>query len=520
MSSRITLAQIVDNITQLSAAVKPAGFIYDFLTCFGLPKATIARLKGAGGVNVAKKAGCTLLKTKVYFEPLRADLLKAATPMQAIEAAQKDSRIAANKPRFLIATDFKTLAAFDTKRRDTVEFPIGDLHEHYTFFLPLAGMEKSSVHAEAEADVKAAENMAKLYDLIRADNPMSQEPAEGRFDDITIFTTEDGQTRVEVRFQNENVWLTQRLMAELYECSLSNVSLHLTNIYVERELAPEATIEESSIVQTEGGREVTRKVTFYSLEAIIAVGYRVQSARATQFRTWATDRLKDYILKGFAIDSVRFKQGSKFDQRYFQELLEEVREIRASERMMYQKITDIYATAADYSPNTAAAERFFATVQNKLHFAITGHTAAEIIVERVDSKHPSMGLTNWKKSPGGKILKTDIGTAKNYLKADELKTLNHIVDMYLDHAEFQASRGRLMNMADWEVRLDAFLQFNEQDILTDKGRVSHAIALALAEKAYATFRVEQDRRYESDFDRVVKSLPSPTTKPKMRKPDA
>ena len=346
---------------------------------------------------------------------------------------------------------------------------------------------------------------------------MSQEPAPDRFDDITIFTTEDGATRVEVRFQKENVWLTQKLMAELYECSTDNVGLHLKNIFAERELDPAATTEESSIVQNEGGREVSRKVIFYSLEAIIAVGYRVSSPRATQFRTWATDRLKDYILKGFAIDKERFKRGSRYDQSYFMELLEEVREIRASERMMYQKITDIYATAADYSPNTAAAERFFATVQNKLHFAITGHTAAEIIAERADARHPSFGLTSWKKSPGGKILKTDIGTAKNYLKAEELKTLNHIVDMYLDHAEFQASRGRLMKMADWETRLDAFLQFNEQEILQDKGRVSHAVALALAEKAYATFRVEQDRRYESDFDRVVKSLPKPKAKPSAKK---
>ncbi len=346
---------------------------------------------------------------------------------------------------------------------------------------------------------------------------MSQEPTEDRFDDITIFTTEDGATRVEVRFQKENVWLTQKLMAELYECSLSNISLHLTNLYAERELDPKATVEESSIVQNEGGREVTRKVVFYSLEAIIAVGYRVSSPRATQFRTWATDRLKDYILKGFAIDKERFKRGSRYDQSYFMELLDEVREIRASERMMYQKITDIYATAADYSPNTAAAERFFATVQNKLHFAITGHTAAEIIAERADAQHPSFGLTSWKKGPGGKILKTDIGTAKNYLKADELKTLNHIVDMYLDHAEFQASRGRLMKMADWETRLDAFLQFNEQEILQDKGHVSHAVALALAEKAYATFRIEQDRRYESDFDRVVKSLPKAKPAAKKKK---
>ena len=275
--------------------------------------------------------------------------------------------------------------------------------------------------------------------------------APERYDDITIFTTEDGQTRVQVRFQNENVWLTQKLMAELYECSLSNVSLHLTNIYAERELDPAATIKESSIVQSEGGREVTRRVTLYSLEAIIAVGYRVSSPRATQFRTWATDRLKDYILKGFAIDKERFKHGTRFDQHYFEELLEEVREIRASERMMYQKITDIYATAADYSPNTAAAaERFFATVQNRLHFAITRHTATELIAERADATHPTMGLTNWRKGPRGKVLKGDIGMAKNYLKADELKTLNHVVDMYLDHAEFQASRGRLMKMADWE----------------------------------------------------------------------
>ena len=349
----------------------------------------------------------------------------------------------------------------------------------------------------------------------RMTTPMKPDPEEPeRYDDITIFTTADGQTRVAVRFQNENVWLTQKLMAELYECSTDNIGLHLKNIFTERELEEKAVTEESSATAADGKNY---RMKFYSLEAIIAVGYRVSSPRATQFRTWATDRLKDYILKGFAIDKERFKRGTKFDQRYFEELLEEVREIRASERMMYQKITDIYATAADYSPNTAAAERFFATVQNKLHFAITRHTAAEIIAERADAKHPTMGLTSWKKGTGGKILKTDIGTAKNYLKADELKTLNHIVDMYLDHAEFQASRGRLMKMADWESRLEAFLQFNEQEILQDKGRVSHAVALALAERAYATFRVEQDRRYESDFDRVVKSLPKPKAKPSGKK---
>jgi hypothetical protein len=332
-----------------------------------------------------------------------------------------------------------------------------------------------------------------------------------RFDNITIFETEDGKTRVEVRFEHENVWLTQKLMAELYECSTDNISLHLKNIFADKELDESAVTEDSSVTAADGKNYRTR---LYSLEAIIAVGYRVQSPRATQFRTWATNRLKDYILKGFAIDSARFKHGTRFDQRYFEELLEEVREIRASERMLYQKITDIYATAADYSPNTAAAEQFFATVQNKLHFAITGLTAAEIIAERADADRPSMGLTTWRKAPTGKILKTDIGIAKNYLRSDELKDLNHIVDMYLDHAEFQASRGRLMKMRDWAERLDAFLQFNEQEILQDKGKVSHAVAVALAEKAYEAFRVEQDRCYESDFDRLVKNIPKTKRSPK------
>ena len=292
---------------------------------------------------------------------------------------------------------------------------------------------------------------------------MSQESQPPRSDNITIFETEDGRTRVEVRFDHENVWLTQKLMADLYECSADNISLHLKNIFADKELDPATTTEESSVVQKEGKRHVVRPVTFYSLEAIIAVGYRVQSPRATQFRTWATNRLKDYILKGFAIDSERFKHGSRFDRRYFEELLEEVREIRASERMVYQKITDIYATAADYSPNTAAAEKFFATVQNKLHFAITGQTAAEIIAARAAAGHPTMGLSTWRKAPKGKILKTDIAIAKNYLRPGELKSLNHIVDMYLDYAVLQASRGRLMKMRDWTIKLDAFLQFNEQE---------------------------------------------------------
>jgi len=323
---------------------------------------------------------------------------------------------------------------------------------------------------------------------------------------VTIYQTEDGKARVEVRFEHENVWLTQKLMAELFECSADNVSLHLRNIYDSGELSEQATTEESSVVQAEGHRRVKRPVTYYSLEAIIAVGYRVNSVRGTQFRTWATARLKDYILKGFAIDSDRFKHGTRFETRYFDELLEEVREIRASERMAYQKITDIYATAVDYSPSSVEAERFFATVQNKLHFAITGHTAAEVVASRADSRKPHMGLTTWRKAPSGKVLPSDVGVAKNYLGRDEILSLNRIVTMYLDYAEVQASRHRSMYMRDWTVRLDAFLKFNEHDMLTDHGKVSHEVAMALAQKEYQVFRVQQDRAYVSDFDRAVKQV--------------
>ncbi|MBI3013452.1 MAG: virulence RhuM family protein, partial [Elusimicrobia bacterium] len=229
-------------------------------------------------------------------------------------------------------------------------------------------------------------------------------------------------------------------------------------------------------------------------------------ARGTQFRAWATERLKNYILKGFAIDKDRFIKGSKFDAKYFDELLEEIREIRASERMVYQKITDIYATAIDYSPHTAETEKFFAAVQNKLHFAITGKTAAEIIASRVNKDKPHMGLTSWRKAPKGKILTSDISIAKNYLQKEEIKKLNHIVDMYLDYAEFQASKGRLMRMHNWAEKLDAFLKFNEQEILRDKGKISHEVAVVLAEKQYESFRTEQDRTFESDFDREVKKF--------------
>ena len=320
---------------------------------------------------------------------------------------------------------------------------------------------------------------------------------------ITFYETKNGKIRIEVRFEYENLWLSQKLMAELFECSTDNISLHLKNIFASGELDRDSVNEEYSVTAADGKNYRTM---FYSLEAIIAVGYRVNSDRGTQFRIWATDRLKDYILKGFAIDTDRFKYGTRFDTRYFEALLEEIREIRASERMVYQKITDIYATAADYSLHTAATEQFFATVQNKMHYAITGNTAAEIIVNRANKDNPHMGLTSWRNSPTGKVLKSDIKVAKNYLNIKELKTMNHIVDMYLDYAELQASRGRLVKMKEWEKKLNAFLQFNDFEVLQNKGRISREVAYALAEKEYQVFRVKQDEEYLSDFDKAIKQL--------------
>lgn len=320
---------------------------------------------------------------------------------------------------------------------------------------------------------------------------------------VAIYETDDGKVKIEVLFSEDNLWLTQKLMASLFECSTDNISLHLKNIFAEKELLANQVIEEYSATAADGKKYKTRH---YSLEAIIAIGYRVNTQRGTQFRIWATDKLKNYILKGFAIDKDRFIKGSKFDARYFDELLEEVREIRASERMVYQKITDIYATSVDYSVHTAETEKFFATVQNKLHFAITGKTAAEIIDTRANDKSANFGLTTWRKAPKGKILKSDVGIAKNYLNKDELKKLNHIVDMYLDYAELQASKGKTMYMKDWAEKLNAFLQFNEQEILKEKGKISHQVAIALAEKKYERFRKIQDRNYISDFDNEVKKL--------------
>ena len=324
-----------------------------------------------------------------------------------------------------------------------------------------------------------------------------------KYNEIAVYETEDGKIKINVLFENENLWLTQKLMAQLFECSVDNISLHLKNVFAEKELDKNSVVEEYSTTAKDGKKYKTKH---YSLEAVISVGYRVNTSRGTQFRIWATDKLKRYILKGFAIDKDRFIHGPRFDARYFEELLEEIREIRASERMVYQKITDIYTTSIDYSVDTVETERFFATVQNKLHFAITGKTAAEIVVSRIDESKENMGLTTWRKAPKGKIYKSDVIIAKNYLQKEELKKLNHIVDMYLDYAEFQASKAKPMYMRDWAEKLNAFLQFNEEEILTNSGKVSKEVAHQLAFNKYEKYRVKQDKNYISDFDNVIKQL--------------
>jgi len=333
---------------------------------------------------------------------------------------------------------------------------------------------------------------------------------------IAFYQSSDGTVNIEVLYAEENIWLTQKKMAELFDCSPDNISLHLKNIYADCEISQDATTEEFSVVQKEGAREVNRKTLFYSLEAIIAVGYRVNSERGTQFRQWATGILKNYIHKGYALDSNRMKYGSRFSTRYFDELYEEIKDIRTSERMIYQKITDIYATAIDYSPKAFESKQFFATVQNKLHFAITGKTAAEIVQSRVSSEKNKMGLTSWRRSPEGKIMPSDVVIAKNYLDKKELTHLNRIGNMYLDYAEMQAVRGKVMMMKDWIEKLNAFLQFSEYEILMNAGKVSHEVAEVLALGEYEKYRAIQDKNYISDFDREVKKLLASRKKNKAR----
>ena len=324
--------------------------------------------------------------------------------------------------------------------------------------------------------------------------------------EFLIFTTRAGENGIEVRVEDETVWLTQKLIAELFQVTVPTINEHLDNIYKQKELTREATVRKFRIVQTEGSRQVGRNTDFYNLDAIISVGYRVNSLRATQFRQWATGILRDYSIRGYVLDKERLKNGSFFSKEYYENLLAEIREIRASERKFYQKITDIYATAMDYRADAEITERFFATVQNKLHYAIHGHTAAELIVKRADSSKAHMGLTSWKNSPDGKILKPDVSVAKNYLTAKELRVLDRFVTMYLDYAEDQAERNIPMTMEDWASKLNAFLQFNERDILENPGTVSQAIAKAFAESEFEKYRIVQDRLFESDFDRLVKKL--------------
>ena len=333
--------------------------------------------------------------------------------------------------------------------------------------------------------------------------------------DILFYNTPTGEVKIEVIFNDETFWLTQKRMAELFGVEVPAINKHLSNIYETGELDEKATISILETVQQEGTRMVKRNVEFYNLDAIIAVGYRVNSHQATQFRIWATKTLREFIIKGFVLDDERLKQGQHFGKDYFDELLERIREIRASERRFYLKITDIYEQCSiDYYKDAEITQKFFKTVQNKLHWAITGKTAAELIEDRADAAQPNMGLTTWKNTPKGKILKTDIGTAKNYLKEKEIKELERIVTMYLDFAELQAERQIPMKMADWVTRLDAFLQFNEYQILKDAGKVSHEVAMKLAEKEYEKFRVIQDRNFESDFEKQVKKI---TDKPKKKK---
>lgn len=333
--------------------------------------------------------------------------------------------------------------------------------------------------------------------------------------DIIFYNTPTGDVKIEVIFNDETFWLTQKRMAELFGVESHTITYHLKEIYKTGELEETATARKIRVVQKEGNREVSRDLDFYNLDAIIAVGYRVNSYQATQFRIWATKTLREFIIKGFVLDDERLKQGKRFGKDYFDELLERIREIRASERRFYLKITDIYEQCSiDYNKEAEITQKFFKTVQNKLHWAITGKTAAELIADRANASQPNMGLTTWKNAPQGKVLKTDIGTAKNYLQEKEIKELERIVTMYLDFAELQAERQIPMKMADWVTRLDAFLQFNEYNILKDAGKVSHDVAMKLAEKEYSKFRVIQDRNFESDFDKEVKKI---TNKPKKKK---
>lgn len=322
--------------------------------------------------------------------------------------------------------------------------------------------------------------------------------------EIILYQIENTNICVNVIFENETFWMTQKAMAELFDVNVPAISKHLTNIYEEEELIKKSTVSKMEIVQKEGQRNVKRMQEFYNLDAIIAVGYRVNSKKATRFRQWATNTLKEYIIKGFVLNDEMLKNGKPFGKDYFDELLERIREIRASERRAYQKITDIFEQCSyDYDKNSDITKNFYAFVQNKLHFAVTGKTAAELIFERADSEKPAMGLTTWKDAPDGKVLKRDIGIAKNYLNEKELSRLNRLVTMFIDYAELMAEDGILMSMQDWVEQTNQFLVNNRREVLDGKGKTSHEAAMKKAEKEYEAFRVKQDKEYISEFDREV-----------------
>jgi len=324
-----------------------------------------------------------------------------------------------------------------------------------------------------------------------------------------VAATGKAQSSVEMRYEDENLWLTQKMMATLYDVSVPAVSQHLKRIYADKELEREATVKQYLMVQTEGEREVQRKVDHYSLQAIIAVGFKIENERAVQFRKWASQIVKDYTIQGWVMDAERLKSGgSVLTDEFFERQLEKVREIRVSERKFYQKITDIYATSLDYDTSATATKRFFAAVQNKLHYAIHGQTAAEVIVDRADHRQENMGLTSWEGAPQGKVHKYDVAIAKNYLSEFEMAQMQRIVSAYLDMAELQAMRRMPMTMADWEERLSGFLKLWDRDVLQDAGKVTAEIAKAHAESEFEKYRIVQDRLFESDFDRVIKKIES------------
>ena len=322
----------------------------------------------------------------------------------------------------------------------------------------------------------------------------------------------DQQDSIEMRYEDENIWLTQKMMATLYDVGLPTINEHIKKIYADSELEEAATIRNFRIVQTEGSRQVTRDTKHYNLQMIIAVGFKVNSERAVQFRKWVNQIAKDYTIKGWVMDDERLKRGTYLTEKYFDEQLERIREIRASERKFYQKITDLYATAIDYDKNSATTRRFYATVQNKIHYAVHGHTAAELIVERADHTKEHMGLTTWADAPEGKIRKSDVTVAKNYLSQDEMKQLNRMVTAYLDFAENMTLRHIPLTMQDWEKRLNSFIEMFDYGILQDAGKVSAEIAKLHAETEFEKYRVIQDRLFMSDFDKYMLELEENTKK--------